>query len=300
MKRSIININEDLCTGCGLCIPNCHEGALQMIDGKARLISDLFCDGLGACIGHCPEGAITIEEREAEPYNETLVLQQMLKKGKNTVLAHLKHLKDHGAEEFLREAIDYIKENNINLDITTGEDEITTSNLIAEEMVAMKINDCGGGCPGAAPIVFDIDQEKVENAGKTEVTSNAPSELRQWPVQLHLLNPMAPYFLNADVVLAADCAAFAIGNFHQKFLKSKTLAIACPKLDSNQESYLQKLISMINDAKVNSFTVVRMQVPCCGGLTNLIQTALSHANRKVPVKQAVISHTGEVLSEEWI
>jgi len=300
MKRSIIKIDEDLCTGCGLCIPNCHEGALQMIDGKARLISDLFCDGLGACIGHCPEGAITIEEREAEPYNEALVMEEMVKKGKNTVLAHLQHLKDHGAEEFLIEAIRYIKENNIDLDVRSNNDEIENSKVIEREMLAVKMSGCGGGCPGSAPIIFDIDIEEVEKAVNQENDTDAPSELRQWPVQLHLLNPMAPYFLNADVVLAADCAAFAMGNFHKKFLKGKTLAIACPKLDCNQESYVQKITAMINDAKVNSFTVVRMQVPCCGGLTGLLQNALQNANRKVPVKQAIISHTGEVLSEEWI
>ncbi len=298
MKRSIIKIDEDKCTGCGLCIPNCHEGALQIIDGKARLISDLFCDGLGACIGHCPEDAITIEEREAEPYNETLVMEQMVKKGKNTVIAHLQHLKSHGATEFLNEAVAYIKNNNINMDITNGDDEIKTQNIVAEEMKNTS-SGCGGGCPGSAPIVFDIDEDEVNNAGQS-TGQDAPSELRQWPVQLHLLNPMAPYFLNADVVIAADCAAFTMGNFHNHFLKGKSLAIACPKLDSNQESYLHKLTSMIDDAKVNSFTVVRMQVPCCGGLTSLIEKALANASRKVPVKQAVISHSGEILSEDWV
>ena len=299
MKRSIIKIDEDKCTGCGICVPECHEGALQIIDGKARLISDLFCDGLGACLGHCPEDAITIEEREAEPYNETLVMEQMVKKGKNTVLAHLQHLKSHGADEFLNEAIAYIKKHNINLDVTTGDDEIKTQEIVAQEMAAAT-SGCGGGCPGSAPVVFDIDTDEVEKAGTEEAGADAPSELRQWPVQLHLLNPMAPYFRNADVVVAADCAAFAMGNFHNKFLKGKTLAIACPKLDSNQESYVHKLISMIDDAQINSFTVVRMQVPCCGGLTHLVETAIANARRKVPVKQAVISHSGEVLSEEWI
>lgn len=300
MKRQIIKIDEDKCTGCGLCVPNCHEGALQIIDGKARLISDLFCDGLGACIGHCPEDAITIEEREAEPYNETLVMEQMVKKGSNTVLAHLHHLKSHGADDFLNEAIAYIKKHNIDLDVTKDNDEIETKKIVEQEMAAASASGCGGGCPGSEPIVFDIDMDKVDNAAKSNEVADAPSELRQWPVQLHLLNPMAPYFLNADVVIAADCAAFAMGNFHNRFLKGKTLAIACPKLDSNQESYLQKLISMIDDAKINSFTVVRMQVPCCGGLTHLVQTAIANANRKVPVKQAVVGHTGEVLSEEWI
>jgi ferredoxin len=300
MKREIIKIDEDKCTGCGLCVPNCHEGALQIIDGKARLISDLFCDGLGACIGHCPEDAITIEEREAEPYNETLVMEQMVKKGKNTVLAHLRHLKDHGADEFLKEGIAYIKKHNIDLDVTNDDDEIKTKNIVANEMAAASSGGCGGGCPGSAPIVFDINEDEVSKAGAETAGAEAPSELRQWPVQLHLLNPMAPYFLNADVVIGADCAAFAMGNFHSHFLKGKALAIACPKLDSNQESYVHKLISMIDDAKVNSFTVVRMQVPCCGGLTQLVETALANAKRKVPVKQAVVSHSGEVLSEEWM
>ncbi|MCF8366402.1 MAG: 4Fe-4S binding protein [Bacteroidales bacterium] len=299
MKRSIIKIDEEKCTGCGLCVPNCHEGALQIIDGKARLISDLFCDGLGACIGHCPEDAITIEEREAEPYNETMVMEQMVKKGKNTVIAHLQHLKSHGANKFLNEAIAYIKNNNIDMDTTAGDDEIKTHDIVAKEMAAVSGHSCGGGCPGSAPIVFEIDEEEVKRAAQAP-GMDAPSELRQWPVQLHLLNPMAPYFLNADVVLAADCAAFAMGNFHNHFLKGKTLAIACPKLDSNQESYIHKIISMIDDAKVNSFTVVRMQVPCCGGLTHLVETALSNAKRKVPVKQAVISHSGDILSEEWV
>jgi len=296
VKRSIIKIDEDKCTGCGLCIPNCHEGALQLIDGKARLISDLFCDGLGACIGHCPEDAITIEEREAEPYNESLVMDQMVKKGKNTVLAHLYHLKSHGATEFLNEAIAYIKFNKLDLDIKNEDDEIKTQKIVAEEMAAVS-GGCGGSCPGSAPIVSDIDEDEMNRAVQSP-GQDAPSELRQWPVQLHLLNPMSPYFLNTDVVLAADCVAFAMGNFHNHFLKGKTLAIACPKLDSNQGSYIQKLVSMIDDSKVNSFTVVRMQVPCCGGLARLVETALVNSKRKVPLKLAVISHGGEVLSED--
>jgi ferredoxin len=299
MKREIIRIDEDLCTGCGDCIPNCHEGALQMIDGKARLVSDLFCDGLGACIGHCPEGAISIETREAEPYNETLVMEEMVKKGKNTVLAHLAHLKDHGATDFLNEAIAYIKENNIDMDVRRP-DTTNPEEIIHQEMQQAMAGGCGGGCPGSAPITFDIDMDEVEDASSNTSAAEAPSELRQWPVQLHLLNPNAPYFINADVVLAADCAAFSMGNFHSKFLKGKTLAIACPKLDSNQESYVQKLTSMIDDSKINSISVVRMQVPCCGGLTQLAQVAVANANRKIPIKQAVISHEGEVLQEDWI
>ncbi len=299
MKRSIIKIDKEKCNGCGLCIPNCHEGALQLIDGKARLISDLFCDGLGACIGHCPEGAITMEEREAEPYNETLVMEQMVNQGKNTVLAHLNHLKEHGADDLLKEAIAYIKNNNIDLDVTK-EAHNHHEFAIHHEMMAAKSGGCGGGCPGSVPVSFDVDLEEVEKAGNGTEFKEARSELRQWPVQLHLLNPRAPYLTNADLVLAADCAAFSMGNFHSRFLKGKVLAIACPKLDSNQESYLEKLVSMISDSKINTLTVVRMEVPCCGGLTRMAQLAVQQSGRKIPIKQAIISTRGEVLQEDWI
>ncbi len=286
MKRNIIRIDEEKCNGCGLCIPNCQEGALQVIDGKARLISDLFCDGLGACIGHCPEGAIEIEEREAEPYNERKVMETLSTKGRNTIFAHLEHLRDHNEQAFLNEAISYIKENNIDM----SENEIKTQHNPAH------------GCPGAAASDFRIDTEQIENTSKEKVSApvDTPSELRQWPVQLHLLNPQASYFREADVVLAADCAAFAMGNFHARYLKGKSLAIACPKLDTNKESYLQKLTSMIADTKINSLAVVIMEVPCCGGLLQMAKTAKENASRNIPLKLSIISMQGEVIEEDWI
>jgi ferredoxin len=285
MKRNIIRIDEEKCNGCKLCIPNCQEGALQVIDGKARLISDLFCDGLGACIGHCPEGAIEIEEREAEPYNERKVIETLSTKGRNTILAHLDHLRSHNEQGFLDEAISYIKENNI-----MSENEMNTEQGSIHR------------CPGAAAKDFRIDTEQVKNAIKENTVKpiNTPSELRQWPVQLHLLNPQASYFKNADVVLAADCAAFAMGNFHARYLKGKSLAIACPKLDTNKESYLQKLTSMISDTKINSLQVVIMEVPCCGGLLQMAKTARENAGRNIPIKKSIISVQGEVLDEEWV
>jgi ferredoxin len=285
MKRNIIRIDEEKCNGCELCIPNCQEGALQVIDGKARLISDLFCDGLGACIGHCPEGAIEIEEREAESYNERKVMETLSTKGRNTILAHLDHLRGHNEQGFLNEAISYIKENNI-----MSENEINTEQGSTH------------GCPGTAAKDFRIDTEQVENAVKENTVKpiNIPSELRQWPVQLHLLNPQASYFKNADVVLAADCAAFAMGNFHERYLKGKSLAIACPKLDTNKESYLQKLTSMISDTKINSLQVVIMEVPCCGGLLQMAKTARENAGRNIPIKKSIISVQGGVLDEEWV
>jgi NAD-dependent dihydropyrimidine dehydrogenase PreA subunit len=287
MKRKIIEIDEEKCNGCGLCIPNCQEGALQIIDGKARLISDLFCDGLGACIGHCPEGAIEIIEREAEAYNERKVMEILVTKGRNTILAHLEHLRDHNEQEFLKEAIDFIKENNIDM----SENNIESQN---PQQVHF------GGCPGSKTIDFNIKEPATTvTAGIAVNPEDVPSELKQWPVQLHLLNPQASYFRNADVVLAADCAAFAMGNFHSRFLKGKSLAIACPKLDTNKESYLQKLTSMITDTKINSLTVVIMEVPCCGGLLQMAQSARENAKRNIPIKLAVIGVQGDVLEEEW-
>jgi NAD-dependent dihydropyrimidine dehydrogenase PreA subunit len=233
MKRDIIKIDEELCNGCGLCVPNCHEGALQVIDGKIRLVSELMCDGLGACIGHCPEGAITIETREAEPYSETEVTEQMKK---------------------------------------------------------------SVGCPGSREIVI----EKQGQPANQFASDDAPSELRQWPIQMHLVNPNAPYFREADLILAADCVAFSMGNFHSRYLKGKSLVIACPKLDQGPDIYIGKLTALIDTAKVNTITVMMMEVPCCGGLLQMVKTAMSKASRKVPVKMMVTGINGTVLKEEWI
>ena len=301
MLRKIIKIDEEKCNGCGLCIPNCQEGALQVIDGKARLISDLFCDGLGACIGHCPEGAIEIEEREAEPYNERKVMEILVTKGRNTILAHLDHLRDHNEQEFLNEAITYLKENKIDMSNNNPSGEkpqVVFPDLASARETSSPV---ACGCPGSAAKDFNIDKNAVEKAGiaSNSETLQTPSELRQWPVQLHLLNPQASYFRNADVVLAADCAAFAMGNFHAKYLKGRSLAIACPKLDSNKESYVQKLTSMIADTKINSLTVVMMEVPCCGGLLQMAKMAKENAGRNIPIKMAVVGLQGEVLEEEW-
>jgi ferredoxin len=239
MKRTIINIDEEKCNGCGICIEGCMEGALQMIDGKARMVSELFCDGLGACIGECPEGAITLEEREAEPYDEIAVLERLSKKGNNTILAHLKHLKDHNEEKYLNIAFDYLKENKI---------EIDTSQLIQKPKFNIMNHNSGfAACPGSKSMEFKKTPAQAEI-----VNSDTPSELTHWPVQLHLVNPGASYYQNTDVVLAADCVAFSMGNFHSKYLKGKSLAIACPKLDSNMEVYIEKLTSMIDSAQINT------------------------------------------------
>lgn len=280
MKRTVIKINEELCNGCGICVDGCHEGALQLIDGKARMISDLYCDGLGACIGECPVGAIELEEREAEPYNETMVMDRIAPKGEKTIRAHLLHLKAHNETELFAQGLRYLKEHNIEIDMESNDNK----------------GSCGQGfsaCPGSKEMSF-------VPGNPVAATNNTPSQLRQWPVQLHLLNPQAGYFQGADVVLAADCTAYAYGGFHDRFLRNRILAIACPKLDSNKEVYVSKIVDMINAAQINTLTVVIMEVPCCGGLLQLVKMALEQALNKVPVKKVVIGIQGEVIDESWI
>jgi len=239
MKRTIVKIDETLCNGCGECITKCHEGALQLINGKAVLISDVYCDGLGKCIGECPVGAITLEEREAESYDEKTIIKHILEK---------------------------------------------------EEPLAC-------GCPGSMMREIksghDVSPEMKPSFAR-------PSELRQFPVQLHLLNPRAGFLKGANLLLAADCTAFSSGEFHSRFLKSKMLAIACPKLDSDTQSYISKITEMIDVAQIDTLTVLIMEVPCCGGLTNIAKVAREHAKRHIPIKIIVLSVEGNVLSENWI
>jgi ferredoxin len=288
MNRKIINIDENKCNGCGLCVPNCAEGAIQIIDGKARLISDLFCDGLGACLGHCPEGAITIEEREALPYDEKKTMENIVKGGPNTIKAHLEHMLAHNEQEYFRQAVDYLREKNID------------NPILKQEMQAAKAGGCAsGGCPGSAERDLSADRKPSSQTAAAPAVK-AESQLDHWPVQLHLLNPNAPFFKKADVLLAADCTAYTAANFHEDFLKGKKLAIACPKLDTNRESYVQKLTAMIDGAQINTLTVMIMEVPCCGGLIQLAEAARDAASRNIPIKKIVLSIKGEILEEVWI
>jgi NAD-dependent dihydropyrimidine dehydrogenase PreA subunit len=303
MKRDILKIDEDLCNGCGECVPNCHEGALQVIDGKVRLVSELMCDGLGACIGHCPLGAITIEKREAEPYNERGVMELMKDKGKNTVIAHLKHLKDHGEIVFLKEGVAYLNEHKNELDFNLDEvlNIVHNHEKVAVIPQPVQIHNhnnshAGGGCPGSKAMVIEKPGQPLHES----TMADQPSELRQWPVQMHLINPGASYFQGSDLLMAADCVAFSMGGFHSKHLKGKSLAIACPKLDHGTETYIQKLVALIDNAKVNTITVMMMEVPCCGGLLQMVRSALSQASRKVPVKQMIVGINGEILQEVWV
>ncbi len=283
MKRTVIKIDENLCNGCGLCVSGCHEGALQLIDGKAVMISDMFCDGLGACIGECPVGAIELEEREAEPYDEIAVMERIVSKGEKVILAHLKHMKDHNELEYLRQGIEFLKQNNIDIDLSSLEDKSEAKSPCQS-----------GGCPGSASKSFTKNDSVPNN------NINQNSELTHWPIQLHLQSPTASYFQGANLLLAADCTAFSLGAFHSNLLKNKILSIACPKLDSNKEVYVEKLVAMIDQAKIDTLTVAIMEVPCCGGLLQIAKLARGSAKRNIPVKVIKISIKGEILEETWI
>ncbi len=250
--RKIIKIDEELCTGCGNCIVDCAEAALEIIDGKAKVVNDLFCDGLGACIQGCPTGALEIIEREAAEFNEEAVEKR--------------------------------------LESLKSKEEIELEQV--KQIVAEHSHQCG--CQSSQTMVFDESEVQNESTGKISST------LRQWPVQMHLINPNAPYYQGADVLISADCVAYSYGDFHRDFLSSKSIAIACPKLDQGREVYIEKIKTLIDGAKVNTLTVAIMEVPCCSGLLGLVQEGAKRANRKVPIKYFVIGTRGDVLKEEWL
>lgn len=242
MKRKIIQIDEELCNGCGLCVPSCAEGAIQIIDGKARLVKDQYCDGLGACLGECPQNALQIIEREAEDFDEEAAKAYVAKIRTDATPAH----PHHG----------------------------------------------GGGCPGSRMMAFQ--REPVEPS-KT-AASSIRSELAQWPIQLHLLPIQAPFFADTDLLLAADCVAFAFGGFHGELLKGKALAIACPKLDET-EGYLEKLTEIIRRNELKGITVAHMEVPCCSGMTHLAQMARDASGKDLTIRDVTVSIDGTIKTE---
>ncbi len=240
MRRNIINIDEEKCTGCGLCVTACAEGAIQIVNGKAKLVSDIYCDGLGACIGECPEGALTMIEREANAFDEEATKE------------HLKQVK--GSHEELP---------------------------------------CG--CPGSMLREISRQPDTKEKVQYEDLHS----ELTNWPVQLRLVSPNAPYFKGADLLLVADCVPFAYANFHSRFLKNKPLIIGCPKLD-DAPYYVEKLTEIIKSSSIKSITVVHMEVPCCSGLSIIANRAVALSGRNVPVKDYTISISGEILESAEI
>ena len=274
MKREIIKIDQEKCTGCGKCIPSCPEGALQLIDGKARLVSDLYCDGLGACIGDCPEDAITIEKREAQPYDECRVMENIVKQGKNTIIAHLRHLDDHGEAEYLEQAKKFLDKRGISVPEYKKE-------------VNMHEN-CN--CPGSETKTINNDT-KVDNNQKD---SQIELKLNNWPVQMHLINPNATYFENADLLLSADCVPFSYSDFHKTFVKDRIVITLCPKLDNAAEKYIEKLASIIKNNTINSITIAKMEVPCCNGTEIIAREAIQRSGKVVSMSAYTISIDGSI------
>jgi len=237
--RNMVRIDEEKCTGCGLCIIACAEGALKIVDGKAKLISDNYCDGLGACLGECPEGAITIEKREAEDFDEEAVEEHLKSKQSAPTIQHV-----HPAHQ---------------------------------------------SCPSTQVMQFERDLPEKRTV---DVPEKRESMLSQWPVQLTLVPPNASFFENADLLITADCVPFAYANFHNDFLKGRTLVIGCPKLD-DAASYKEKLTEIFKHSNIRSVTVVNMEVPCCFGLYHLVKEALNSSGKEISLKQEIISAKGD-------
>ncbi|WP_413699038.1 ATP-binding protein [Psychromonas sp. KJ10-10] len=275
MLRDIIEIDEALCNGCGDCVPACHEGALQIIDNKARLISDLMCDGLGACLGECPTGAMKVIQREAVPYDERQVMENIIKGGDKVIKAHLEHMLEHNELEYYNIALQVLNEQSI-------------------KIPSLDKNKKASACPGQKQQNLDAESN-IEAKDKTQKmqSNDTTSQLSHWPIQLHLINPTSQEFNNIDLLLASDCSAFAAGDFHSRYLKGKKLVIACPKLDSNQQTYIEKLTILIRYSRLKSLTIVRMDVPCCGGLSKLVQTASQQTRKSIPIHTITLNKYGQ-------
>lgn len=258
MIRKIVKINEDKCNGCGLCIQGCHEGALQLIDGKARLVTDSYCDGLGACLPACPVDAITIEEREADEFNEEAVVKHLESQGK-TFLPQRSH------EQSFKSTVETIKPAS------------------------------HGGCPGSRAMTLNRASESQTKVESITHYEKPTAQLNQWPCQIKLVPVNAPYFNNAHLLVAADCTAFAYANIHSDFMKNKITMIGCPKLDEGD--YAEKLTAIIANNEIKSVTVLRMEVPCCGGIVNAVKKALQASGKMIPWNVTVISTDGRVIEE---
>ncbi|MCX6153385.1 MAG: 4Fe-4S binding protein [Candidatus Kapabacteria bacterium] len=281
MLREIIKIDEQLCDGCGLCVPACAEGAIQIIEGKARLISDLFCDGLGACLGQCPPGAITIEMREAEPYDEIKVMDGICKQPASVIKAHLMHLKDHNEIIYLNQAITYLVENGFDIPDLDSKPAETSC-----------------GCQGT--VHRELKSKTVYAPLNKPPSNELESELSQWPVQLHLVNPNASFFKDRELLILADCGPIVNANIHSNYIKGRSLVIACPKLDYT-DPYIEKLTEIFSGSGTKKAIVVRIEVPCCGGITRFAAEAASRSGRSdLIVEEHILGIDGSLKSKTII
>jgi ferredoxin len=262
VKRKIIRIDEELCDGCGLCATACHEGAIQIKDGKAKLISEIYCDGLGDCLAECPQDAITIEEREAKPFDEKAVEEHLARTAKE----------EAGAASPV-----------------SGGCPGSAMRTFEKPMTPP----VGGGCPGAALKSFG---QQGAQAG-TATSGGVPSQLSHWPVQLKLVPPGAPFLKEADLLICADCVPFAVPDFHGKYLSGKTVLVGCPKLDDLQY-YYEKLKAIYAEAKPRSITVLKMEVPCCAGIAQAAVQAREETIPETELQVCTIGLKGHELHRE--
>ena len=249
MVRQIIHIDEEKCNGCGICANACHEGAIDIVNGKAKLVREHFCDGFGDCLPNCPTGAITFENREAPAYDEAAVKQ---------------------AQEAKK-----MSDNEKNM------------------MEQMAAHAAGHGCPGSRFMQFNRGQEAEDNEVDRTAPFRSVSRLNQWPCQIKLLPTQAPFYDGAKLLIAADCTAYAYANLHEDFMKGKITLIGCPKLD--EVDYSEKLTEIITSNDIRSVTIVRMEVPCCGGLQRAAETALKNSGKFIPWQVVTISRDGKIL-----
>lgn len=274
-KRKIISIDRDLCDGCGRCTTACAEGALELdAEGKAVLVRELYCDGMGACLDVCPTGALTITERDSEGYDPREAYDHVLRTRGRDAAGRVHGAGIHEEKDGDGAGSERPKQSKV------GPGDAGRSRVQAG---------CGGGCPGSAAREIAVEAEEPAG-GRME----AKSQLSQWPVQLHLVSPFAPYFKNADLLVAADCTAFALGSFHATLLRGRRLVIACPKLDETS-GYLEKLAEIIRLNELRSLTVAVMTVPCCAGLVRLVEQAVRLAGSPLEVKRVVVGIDGAAI-----
>lgn len=291
MKRNIVQIHEDKCNGCGLCVSACHEGAIQLVSGKAKLISDVYCDGLGDCLPACPMDAIEIIEREADAYSQEAV-DQLLEVKKTAM------------------PLDSAHECSCSGGHVPGGHVPGAGHALG---AGHAHHGSGGGCPGSkamsiqreemntktpSGILPTADPVQLFQASKASspaaASSEQVSELVNWPVQLKLVNTRADYFKNAHLLIAADCTAFAYANFHRDFVKDRIVLIGCPKLDDNQ-LYAEKMAELFEVNEIKSITVLRMEVPCCSGIVQSVKSAILKSQKIVPYNEVTIKLNGEIL-----
>ncbi len=258
MKRNVIEINEDKCIGCGLCASACMQGAIEVVDGKARLTSDSYCDGLGMCLPKCPVDAIHVVEKETDAFDAS---RKNIKAKKET------HNEGLGCGCSGTAAKAFERSSMVTLDMAS---------------------------PAFPNTMSKTPRDSEGTLMATSESFSVPSELMQWPVQLKLISPSAPYLQNADLLIAADCTAFAYGDFHRDFIKGKVTVIGCPKLDDNQYN-TDKIAQILTESKIKSITVVRMEVPCCGGMIQAVKAAMLKAQCIVPYSEVTISTDGRII-----